>query len=312
MTKEIPDSGEQISFLSQKLSIGIALPTGTHMHPGITRLLVEIRTLLPQSRITALTYSRYWGELDLFDSLDDVAAVSDDNRAGMAKLTQDRDLDLLFEIDVQEPAQSRRSESASDIWADSLHAARSLKFASGAYANIYVKNRAIAPALQAALDVLENSPGHGGGVLSREILREIELAAPIDSIALFPWARGGRQGKTSQPLDQWVIIAHRLIEAGFEIQIPGTAEDYSAAIAFKDAIGMPGVRLSAGRATLRQTAILLGRMRGAICAPGSMAHLVALAGTPLVVFDQAQDCLGGAAAVVASLMSMLPQKKIGA
>jgi ADP-heptose:LPS heptosyltransferase len=277
--------------------------------------LGEIRALFLQSKITVFTYNRYWSELDLFDYFDDVAAVTDDHPENLGKIIRDCEIDFLLDAIPAEMSHASLLTPAPDTWAHDFHQVRTLKFTFGASINIYVKNHAIDPALDDALASIESTPARVGGALHRDILREIELATPLNTIALFPWPRGVKRDKATHPPEHWVMIAHQLIKAGFEILIPGTAEDYTAAVAFKDAIGMPGVRLSAGRATLRQTAILLGRTRGAICAPGSIAYMTSLAGAPLVVLDDgtgSSDSASDATAAVESLNSMLAPRKIGA
>lgn len=289
----------------ETLRVGLVLREGIDLNPVRVQFLKETRLLFPLAKITIFTHTRFWSEFDLFDYFDDVAAVEDGNGEALRDLIRDRDPDLLVETTS---AGISGKTGFSDGWAPRLGHVRSVEISAEIAAHIHVKNSVSTPSLENTLAAL-GTVAVGPGELHRNILAEIQAQPPLDRILLSPWPlTDGAEPAWNPAL--WTDIGQRLLAAGHELVIAGAADHHAAAVALRSAIGETGVQLLVGRAGLRQTAILLGRARAALTAPGLMARLAALSGTPLVVLDlsmapAAADLGAQAAATVKSLQSLL-------
>jgi hypothetical protein len=315
MNKELFPGTPQASPSGAALQMGVALPGGTDFDPKKITFLKEVRTLFPQFKITIFTHSKYWGEFDLFGYYDDVAAVSDENDNSLKDVIKEWNLDVLIEIGLDRTAQCPDREIVPECWASHFRHRRDLKISDEITGNIYVKDHTISADLDDVFAAL-GTVDVGDAELHESITREIRVQGPLDQIVLAPWLSGGRRN-AAWKAEIWEDIGKRLVESGLRVVLAGSAEHHPAAAALRDAIGAPGVDLSVGRASLRQTAILLGRARGALSAPGTIARLAALAGTPLVIIDSAAlphhtEPAVQAAAAVANLQRLFAAGPVGA
>lgn len=314
MDQELFPGAHRARMPGSATQLGVMLPEGTGFYQQKIKFLKEIRVLFPQVRITIFTYSRYWSEFDLFDYYDDVAAVSDDNEDGLKDVVKEWDLDIFIETDLGLTAKPADQDTVAECWTGHFLHRRGLKISDEFTGNIYVKDCTMPSDIDNAIDVL-GTVDVGDGELHQSITSQIRAQGPLDQIVLAPWPSGGRDPAWKAPL--WEDIGKRLIESGFGVVLAGSAEHHGAATALRSTIGESSVELSIGRASLRQTAIMLGRARGALSAPGIIARLAALAGTPLVVLDSSlqpphPDPAAKAAAAVSSLRSLLASGPVGA
>lgn len=104
-----------------------------------------------------------------------------------------------------------------------------------------------------------------------------------DRLLVFhPWAAGYRAHLREWPQDRWVELGGLLAAEGYTVIITGGPADRPRAEALADAIGRPEIRVAAGIATLRETAVIIAGAAAVVCVNTGTMHVAAALGVPTI------------------------------
>jgi heptosyltransferase III len=140
--------------------------------------------------------------------------------------------------------------------------------------------------------------------LKPALLAEAAVPTPRPYVVFHPWASGYRSELREWAPKNWLALAALVIDWGYEIVITGGPEDEPRAEAL--AASSPGcerITVLAGRSSLRNTAIVLGRASAVVSVNTGIMHLAALFNPPMVALHGPTNAnrwgpLGTAAVVV--------------
>ena len=146
--------------------------------------------------------------------------------------------------------------------------------------------------------------GHSLPRFEPALLADIRTPSEHSYVVLHPWASGYRSELREWPEDRWTQLANLVLEWGHDIVVTGGPEDAGRAAALVDRIG-GGARVSslAGKTSLRDTAVVLGRAAAVVSVNTGIMHLAALLGAPVVALHGPTNAnrwgpVGSTAAVV--------------
>jgi ADP-heptose:LPS heptosyltransferase len=116
------------------------------------------------------------------------------------------------------------------------------------------------------------------------LLAEMAAATPKHPYVIFhPWASGYRSGLREWATGNWVALGKLVRGWGFELVITGGPEDVARATTLAAEFGLDrGVSILAGRASLRETTIKVGRATAVVSVNTGIMHLAALLDVPMI------------------------------
>ena len=125
------------------------------------------------------------------------------------------------------------------------------------------------------------------------VLLDAELRAADEQLAAFGLppdrpivalqiCKGQDLNSVRWPLDLFVNVGRKLIDAGYAVILTGIASERNLTAETKELIDSPFVINAAGTGTLRQTAALIARSAVTICPDTGPGHLAAALGIPVV------------------------------
>ena len=129
--------------------------------------------------------------------------------------------------------------------------------------------------------------GISGGSLPRfapELLAAIAAPTPARPyVVLHPWASGYRSEMREWNTRRWVELGRLVLKWGYEIVITGGPEDAARADLLAQELGSDSrIRVLAGRANLRMSAVAVGRAAAVVAVNTGIMHLATLLNVPMV------------------------------
>ena len=118
--------------------------------------------------------------------------------------------------------------------------------------------------------------------LRTDVLSELPMQETRRTIVFHPWAAGYQSHLREWPEERWAAVGSVLLARGYDIAITGGPADQARAELLASAIGEAGVRVMAGKASLRETAIMLSGAAGVLSVNTGIMHLAAVVNAPLI------------------------------
>jgi heptosyltransferase-3 len=124
------------------------------------------------------------------------------------------------------------------------------------------------------------------------LLSAIQSSTVRPYVVFHPWASGYRSEWREWALNNWVELGNLVLDWGYEIVITGGPEDAARADALVSALGgRERVTSLAGKASLRDSTIAVGRASAIVSVNTGIMHLAALLETPMVALHGPTNAL---------------------
>jgi ADP-heptose:LPS heptosyltransferase len=119
--------------------------------------------------------------------------------------------------------------------------------------------------------------------LKGDLLAECSVPRTESYVVFHPWASGYRSELREWAEDNWVALAHSMLQLGYRIAITGGPADAARAQELARLVGdSSNIRVTAGRAKLRETVVVLANAAAVVSVNTGVMHLAALLNKPML------------------------------
>jgi heptosyltransferase-3 len=245
-------------------------------------LVPDLKRAFPFARLIAFISKANQGVINLLDGFDEVVVVPITRPLAAASVVRRYPLDLL--IDIGQWARisaliSRLTRARFTVGFKTPRQFRHFAF------DAVVEH-------SPSLHEIDNFRGllRGVGLTGRSLpkfepalLAEIGKPSPHSYVVLHPWASGFRSELREWAEDRWIQLAKLVLEWGYDIVITGGPEDAERAAALIAKVaGGERVTSVAGKTSLRDSAVVLGRSAAVVAVNTGIMHLAALLDVPVI------------------------------
>lgn len=126
--------------------------------------------------------------------------------------------------------------------------------------------------------------------LRSDLLAECSSPITLPYIVFHPWASGYRSELREWSTDNWVALARAVLLSGYRVTITGGPADATRAQELAGLVGQSsGICITAGRAKLRETTIVLANAAAVVSVNTGVMHLAALLNKPMLALHGPTD-----------------------
>jgi ADP-heptose:LPS heptosyltransferase len=245
-------------------------------------IVPDLERAFPFARIIAFISKANRGVLELLDGYDEVVVVPVTQPLAAVSLIRRYPVDVLIDIGQWARVSALLARLARSRFAIGFKTAGQHRhFAFDAC----VEHCATVHELE-NFRALLSGLGLNGRSLPRfkpALLAETQAPAPRRYVVFHPWASGFRSEWREWASANWAQLGRLVLEWDYDIVVTGGPEDAPRADALAAMLG-GGDRVTslAGRASLRQTTVAVGRAAAVVSVNTGIMHLAALLGRPMV------------------------------
>ncbi len=243
----------------------------------------DLKRVYPFARIIAFISIANRGTLDLLDGFDEVVVVPITRPLAAIPMIRRFPIDLLIDIGQWARISALTARLARARFTVGFKTRR--QFRHFAY-DAVVEHSPVRHEIDNFRALLRGVGIQGGRSLPRlkpALLAEAAVAAPRPYVVFHPWASGYRSEQREWGSHNWRALGSAVLDWGYDIVITGGPEDAARAESLAAAIAdSERITVLAGHATLRDTAVALGRAAAVVCVNTGVMHLAALLNAPMV------------------------------